>query len=123
MTDPLPQEGYTWPVAPAGAPQPDHRRPARRDRVAWAGLTRRQGIAAGTVFAVLAVWSTVFSGVELPWGLGVVAAGVVASALATALPRVRPFAQGFLAASVVAGVGAAAVLIIFFVAIFVTAGP
>jgi hypothetical protein len=123
MTDPLPQEGYTWPVAPAGAPQPDHRRPARRDRVAWAGLTRRQGIAAGTVFAVLAVWSTVFSGVELPWGLGVVAAGVVASALATALPRVRPFAPGFLAASVVAGVGAAAVLIIFFVAIFVTAGP
>lgn len=123
MTDPLPQEGYTWPVAPAGMPPADDRRPARPDRGARAGLTRRLGIAAGTVFAVLAVWSTVFSGVELPWGLGAVAAGVVASALATALPRVRPFAQGFLAGSVVAGVGAAAVLIIFFVAIFVTAGP
>ena len=123
MTDPWPREGYTWPAAPAGAPAPRDRRRTRRGRDARGGLTRRQGIGTGTVFAVLAVWSTVFRGVELPWGLGVVAAGVVASAVATALPRLRPFAQGFLAGSVVAAVGAAAVLYLFLVVVFVTAGP
>ncbi len=123
MTDPWPREGYTWPAAPAGAPPARDRRRTRQDREARGGLVRRQGVAAGTVFAILAVWGTVFRGVDLPWGLGVAATGMVASAAATALPRLRPFAQGFLAGSAVAGVGAAVLLCLFLVAVFVTAGP
>ena len=72
---------------------------------------------------MLAVWGTVFRGVELPGGLAVLAAGCVVAALATANVRVRPFAQGFLVACLVAGPVAIVLLMVLLIAIFANMGP
>ena len=122
MTDP-PHEGYTWPVAPAGSRPPRERRPSRPPGEASTLLTRRSGVAAGTVFAVVAIWSTVFRGVEMPEGLVPLAVGVAVSAAAMSLPGLRSFAGGFLVASVVGGIVAFVALVVFLLAVFANMGP
>lgn len=137
MTDPQPGKGYTWPgtqtSAQAGAPQPLRDGPAQPAPVSPAGAgggggqvshrrhPRRYGVAAGTVFAIVTAWLTFGVGVGLSKGVWILGAGVVLSAAATAIPRVRPFAQGFLAASVVVGIGSVGLLYLFLVTVFVAA--
>jgi hypothetical protein len=140
MTDPQPGEGYTWPgtrtSAPTGPRQPLHDAPPQPAPVSPAGVgggggggdqashrghPRRYGVAAGTVFAIVTAWLTIGEGVVLSKGLWILGAGVVLSAAATAIPRLRPFAQGFLAASVVVGIGSVGLLYLFLVTIFVAA--
>ena len=137
MTDPQPGEGYTWPgtqtSAPTGpprplrdgSPQPAPVSPAEvgggGGQASHRGHPRRYGVAAGTVFAILTAWLTIGEGVVLSKGLWILGAGVVLSAAATAIPRLRPFAQGFLAASVVVGIGSVGLLYLFLVTIFVGA--
>jgi hypothetical protein len=72
---------------------------------------------------VVAVWGTVFRGVELPEGFALLAVGTVAAAAGTAAARVRPFAQGFLLACLVAGPLSVAALYVLLVALFATMGP
>ncbi|NUS40048.1 MAG: hypothetical protein HOP97_00250 [Terrabacter sp.] len=126
MSIPPPDERYTWPTQPAGA------RRARREAVQRThadlqpgspAMTRRQGVVAGTVFAVAAVWGTLFRGVELPGGLALLALGFVAAAVATSAARLRPFAQGFLLACLVAGPLAVLLLMVLLVALFANMGP
>jgi len=133
MNDPQPGEGYTWPGTQTGAPQPLRDGPLRPAMVSPAGLggegdrasrrghPRRYGVAAGTVFAIVTAWLTIGEGVVLAKGLWILGAGVVLSAAATAIARLRPFAQGFLAASVVVGIGSVGLLYLFLVTIFVAA--
>ncbi|GAA2743360.1 hypothetical protein GCM10009868_16780 [Terrabacter aerolatus] len=126
MTDPTPQEGYTWPTTPSSPPTtgPDDRpvRPQPSSEGARpVGLTRRQGAVAGGVFALVSVGATVVTGLTLSLGLTVVAMGVAASAVAVALPRLRAFAQGFLVGSVAAAVGGVAALYLFVAVLFTTA--
>ena len=123
MTDPPAQEGYSWPVAPAGSRPPRQRRPAR-----WPGggaivLTRRQGVVAGVLFAVAAVWGPIFQGVEPPEAFVLLVIGLAVAAAATALPALRSFAGGFLVASLVGGFAAFIALVVFFVVVFANMGP
>ena len=133
MSIPPPDERYTWPAAPAGTRR---QRPEVSLRPTVPGLpsaaltsssatgsTRRQGAVAGTVFAVVAVWGTVFRGVELPAGFALLAVGIVASAAATVSVRLRPFAQGCLLACLVAGPVAIVLLMVLLIAFFATMGP
>ena len=133
MGIPPPDERYTWPTTPAGTRRRRHEvrhRPtapglpsATVTSSSTTGPTRRQGVVAGTVFAVVAVWGTVFRGVELPGGLALLAVGFVAAAAATSSVRLRPFAQGFLLACLVAGPVAVVLLMVLLIAIFATMGP
>jgi hypothetical protein len=91
------------------------------DQASHHGHPRRYGVAAGTVFAIVTAWLTIGEGVVLSKGLWILGAGVLLSAAATAIPRLRPFAQGFLAASVVVGIGSVGLLYLFLVTIFVAA--
>ena len=122
MTDPPGHEGYTWPVAPAGSRPPRQRRPARTEGAGLV-LTRRQGVAAGAVFAVAAVWGPIFQGVEPPGAFVLLAIGLAVAAVASAIPALRSFAGGFLIASVVAGIVAFVALVVFFVVVFANMGP
>lgn len=129
MTDPQPREGY-WPTAPMSAPMsaptsaPTEGATVQHGPMTRRGRSRPYGVAAGTAFAIVTTWATITHGVVLSWGLGVLAAGVLASAVALAIPRLRPFAQGFLAASVVVGLGSVALLYLFMATLFVAAvGP
>ncbi|MFM6849107.1 MAG: hypothetical protein ACKOVB_08375 [Terrabacter sp.] len=127
MSIPPPDERYTWPTAPAGARR--LRRPVTLrlndagPRTRNAAPTRRQGALAGTAFAVLAVWGTVFRGVELPEGFALLGVGIVAAAAATSAVRLRPFAQGFLLASLVAGPVAVVLLMMLLIVLFANMGP
>ena len=133
MSIPPPDERYTWPTAPAGTrrrrlgvplgPTAPGLRSATSTSASAPGPTRRQGAVAGTVFAVVAVWGTVFQGVELPAGFAPLAVGMVTSAAATASVRLRPFAQGFLLACLVAGPVAVVLLMVLLIAFFATMGP
>lgn len=125
MTVPPPNEHYTWPTAPAGARRPRTRESGQATLANSPGHTptRRQGAFVGTVFAVAAVWATVFMGIELPGGLALLAVGVVVAAAATAIVWVRPFAQGFLLACLVAGPLAVVLLMVLLMALFATMGP
>ncbi|GAB2761746.1 hypothetical protein GCM10027039_22940 [Terrabacter koreensis] len=128
-----PEERYTWPTTPAGTRRRRHEVPLRPTAPglpsatvtssSTTGPTRRQGVVAGTVFAVVAVWGTVFRGVELPGGLALLAVGFVAAAAATSSVRLRPFAQGFLLACLVAGPVAVVLLMVLLIAIFANMGP
>ena len=125
MTVPPPNEGYTWPTSPAGSGSPQRRSgaPSRERLTRGRTPTRRQGAVAGTVFAVVAVWGTVFRGIELPAGLALLAVGAVAAAAAMAVVRLRLFAQGFLLACLLAGPLAVAALAALLVAFFANMGP
>jgi len=122
VTDPPGHEGYTWPVAPAGSRPPRQRRPARTEGAGLV-LTRRQGVVAGAVFAVAAVWGPIFQGVEPPGAFVLLAIGLAVAAVASAIPALRSFAGGFLIASVVAGIVAFVALVVFFVVVFANMGP
>lgn len=99
MTAPPPNEHYTWPTAPAGAGRPRTRESGQATLADSPGHTptRRQGAFVGTVFAV--------------------------AAAGTAIVRVRPFAQGFLLACLVAGPLAVVLLMVLLMPFFATMGP
>ena len=72
---------------------------------------------------MVAVWGAVFRGIELPGGLALLVVGFVAAAAATSSVRLRPFAQGFLLACLVAGPVAVVLLMVLLIAIFANMGP
>jgi len=86
-------------------------------------LTRRQGVVAGALFAVAAVWGPIFQGVEPPEAFVLLVIGLAVAAAATALPALRSFAGGFLVASLVGGFAAFIALVVFFVVVFANMGP
>ena len=123
MTDPPGHEGYTWPVAPAGSRRPRQRTPSRWPGAGGMVLTRREGVVAGVLFGVAAVWWPIFQGVEPPESFVLLGIGLVVGAAATALPALRSFAAGFLVASLVGGIAAFIALVAFFVVVFANMGP
>lgn len=130
MTDPTPREGYTWPsptAGPEGRPTQQQTPPLREQGAALTtrgqgvGLTRGHGAAVGAVFALVSVGGSVVTGLTLSVGLVAVAVGVAASGAALALPSLRVFAQGFLVASVVAGIGGVGAVFLFVAFVFTVA--
>lgn len=118
MTDPTPQEGYTWPVGPEQRPT-GPQAPPRPGPTAV--LTRGQGAVTGAVYGLVSVGAGAVTGLSVSVGLIAPAVGVGASAAATALPRLRAFAQGFLVASILAGIGGVAAVLLFMALIFTAA--
>lgn len=114
-----PDDGYTWPTAPAGARYRAVRplTPPERRRAA------RTGALAGVGYVVAVVGLHVLAWIDGRVSVSALAVAVVAALGALMAPRKRPFARGFLVAVLVCSLLLVVALFVLLWIQLTTGGP